>query len=332
MSAYEPSQWGGFPFTQTRIRTDRRLSQVSVNDPGLQDAAEPAAVEPSTAPVGPGQPLPAALRPVMRGARPIGRQDGVRLLPLEAFVWGNGASRHQVRTRPDHVLIWVTGGQAQLHFPRQSAEMQAGDLRHVPAGTAFAVRAGAATTGQVVLISARLAAEVDPPLPDMPSPVRVGGHAAQLETVLRELARESADPGRGALSCLMNLLSLRLGKLVSRPHPEQTPAMPDHPLIDRFLVLAGQRLGSAGSVAELAAELGSSTAALDQACIATRGKRAIDLIHDLQLERAADLLRHTDRPILRIAADLGYSSHAHLARAFVAATGRTPEAFRAQSR
>jgi AraC family transcriptional activator of pobA len=160
----------------------------------------------------------------------------------------------------------------------------------------------------------------------------VGHHATQFKATLRELSVETLDPDAPTLSRLMNLLSLRLRQLLpTRPAEGAEPIAPDHRLIERFLALAGQRLGSGRSVAELAAELRSTTGALDQACMATRGKRAVELIHDLQLERAADLLRSTDRITLRIAADLGYSSHGHFIRAFVAATGRTPDAFRAQS-
>ncbi|WP_256445663.1 helix-turn-helix domain-containing protein [Paracoccus everestensis] len=78
-------------------------------------------------------------------------------------------------------------------------------------------------------------------------------------------------------------------------------------------------------------ESGKPQYALDQACMVARGKRAVEVIHDLKLERAAALLRGTNRPTLHIAADLGYSSHGHFIRAFVAATGRTPDRFRAQS-
>lgn len=113
--------------------------------------------------------------------------------------------------------------------------------------------------------------------------------------------------------------------------PPQPRSCPDHTLIEQFLALAGQRLGSNGTVAELAAELHSTTGALDQACMVARGKRAVEVIHDLKLERAAALLRGTNRPTLHITADLGYSSHGHFIRAFVAATGRTLDRFRAQS-
>lgn len=160
----------------------------------------------------------------------------------------------------------------------------------------------------------------------------VGNHAAQLEATLREIGVETSTSDPGTLSCLVNLLSLRLRQLApDRPDAASETGLPDRPLIDRFLALAQERLGACRSVAELAAELGSSTLLLDQACLAAHGKRAVELVHDLQLECAVRLLRETAHATQRIAAELGYSSHAHFTRAFVAATGRTPEAFRAQS-
>lgn len=331
MSAFGPSQWNGFPFSPSRIRAGRRVADSDVNAPGIPDAPD-AVPDPPTIVTPAAVTAPAALRPALREGRPVGRQQGMRLLPLQAFIWGSRAMPPQPRTRPDHALIWVIEGRMRLDFPRSHVILRAGDLRHVPAGTAFAAIPAAGTQGHVALISASLAARVQPPLPDRGMAAHVGSHTAQLEATLHELALETAKPDAGTLSCLLNLLSLRLGQLQpGRPPEPAAGAAPDLPLIEAFLALAAQRLGSAGSVAELAADLNSTMGALDQACLAARGKRAVDLIHDLRLERAVDLLRHTQRPTLRIAAELGYSSHAHFIRAFVAATGRTPDAFRAQS-
>ncbi|GGF59517.1 hypothetical protein GCM10011402_09440 [Paracoccus acridae] len=330
MSAFGHSRWNGFPFSASRIRTGRQ--DADVNAASIPDASAPLPTDRAAAPVLPVA-SPAAMQPFPRGGRPIGRRQGIRLLPLAAFVWGNRAMPPQPRTRPDHVLIWVTDGRVQLDFPRAHFVLRAGDVRYIPAGTAFAAMPSAGSHGHVALISPSLAAGAEPPLPDRGLAAQAGSHAAQLEATLHELAVEAANPDAGTLSCLINLLALRLGQLQpgrAPDVPETTP--PDLPLIERFVALARQRLGSTRSVPELAAELHSTTAVLDQACQSARGKRAVELIHDLQLESAADLLRNTDLPLSRIAADLGYSSQAHFIRAFVAATGRSPDAFRAQSR
>lgn len=102
-------------------------------------------------------------------------------------------------------------------------------------------------------------------------------------------------------------------------------------MVDRFLALAGGQLGRGQTVADLADAMGITTATLDRACHAARGRRAVDLLNDLRLERAARLLRESRQSPTQIAHDLGYSSLGHFTRAFAAATGRSPEVFRAQS-
>ena len=333
MSAFGHSRWNGFPFSPSRIGQGRDIQDADVTAPFIPVALplSPADDELSMVPAMSVR-LIAGIRPVSRQGRPIGRQQGMRLLPLQAFVWGSRAMPPQPRTRPDHALIWVTEGRVQLDFPREHFILRSGDVRHIPAGTAFAAIPSAGACGHVALISMRLAADAEPPLPERGMSAHVSRHAPQFEATLRELALETTNPDAGTLSCLMNLLSLRLRQLLpSYPAEAPEPVAPDHPLIERFLDLAKQRLGSSGTVAELAAELRTTTGALDHACLAARGKRAVELIHKLQLDRAIDLLRKSDLPTPRIAADLGYSGHAHFIRAFVAATGRTPDAFRAQS-
>ncbi|WP_165455682.1 helix-turn-helix transcriptional regulator [Paracoccus subflavus] len=219
-----------------------------------------------------------------------------------------------------------------MRFSYGETRLRAGELRYIPAGTAFATVPDAGVCGHVALIARRLADTAEPPLPCRAMTVRVGPHGDQIKATLQELAIEKSKANARALSCLINLLSLRLGLLSRGNAPGRAaPNPPDRPLVDRFLDLARQRLGSAQAVAELAADLHSTVALLDQACMAAHGKRAIELIHDLQLECAALLLRNTAQPTHRIAADLGYSSHAHFVRAFAAATGRRPDVFRAQS-
>ncbi len=53
------------------------------------------------------------------------------------------------------------------------------------------------------------------------------------------------------------------------------------------------------------------------------------LANAARLQRATELLRHTNGSITRVSAEMGYSSPANFARAFQKATGRTPREFRA---
>lgn len=332
MSVFQHLPWQkGFPFSHGTILAGQHLPNRGVNLPLIVESGPHPVVENPVASVRHNS-FPATVAPVWHDMRQISRHSGIRLLPLEGFTWGSRAKPPQPRTRPEHVLIWVTEGQVHLGFPRDHVVLRAGDLRHIPAGTAFAAVPVAGARGHAVLIAADLVSQATPPFPDRGLAAHVGTQAAQLEATLRELAAETPGSDPAAMACLMNLLSLRLGHLAPpRPRDAPEPGVSDRPMIDRFLALARQRLGESRSVAELAAELGCTTLLLDQACHAAHAKRAVDLIHDLQLECAVDMLRNTARPTQRIADELGYSSHAHFIRAFAAATGRAPDAFRAQS-
>ena len=56
------------------------------------------------------------------------------------------------------------------------------------------------------------------------------------------------------------------------------------------------------------------------------------LVSAARVQRATELLRHTNGSVTRVAAELGYSSPANFARAFRKATGRGPREFRSRGR
>jgi AraC family transcriptional activator of pobA len=263
------------------------------------------------------------------------RKDSLRLFPLGAFTWGSKSHPIHPRTRPDHTLIWVTQGMMRLDLPRQSVLLEAGDVRYIPSGTAFAATPQSGAEGHVLTISPELTTDVDPALPQTMTAGRVDNSGACFLVNLRELVDEAAVPSdRDALSCHLNLLSLRLSRLDhEQDHMgHQLDVTADRPLVDQFLALAERELGTLQTLADTAQDLGTTLTQLDRACQEAKGRRAVELLHELRLERAAELLRHTDKPMGRIAVELGYASQTHLTRAFVQATGRTPEVFRAQFR
>lgn len=346
MSMFGRTDWtAGFPFTSSRLREGARRTPTGagITRAGIEDEGQP------VAPPAP-RPAPGAMRP--RGAaaaratlpevlplpaapparRYTPRQGSLRLLPLGAFFWGSRANPPQPRTRPDHVLIWVTAGRLRLDLPRRGQILVPGEIRYLPAGTAFAARPQSGAEGHVLLLSPEMVAHLDPAMPAAPVAGSVGDQAGPLLVNLTELVTEAArSHDRGGLICHLNMLSLRLSRLEPAPSRDAASAPePDRPLVDRFLALALQDLSPCRTLADLAQELGTTLTALDRACRAARGRRAIDLVNELRLERAAELLRHSEWTSARIAQELGYCSQTHFARAFVAATGRTPDIFRAQ--
>jgi AraC family transcriptional activator of pobA len=273
-------------------------------------------------------------RAPFRSDRIAPQEKELRLLPLAAFLWGSKAMPPRPRTRPDHALVWVTKGRMFLHFPGHSVQMHPGQLQYIPAGTAFATLPGPATGGHVALITRHLAEQAAPSLPRNGFFANVGPHGSQLLATLEDLHAEIEDPSSETTRCLMDLLSLRLRQLEpalpSADGPFEAVPRLDSSLIERFTDLVLARLGENWTIAGLAEELQVSTATLDQAALAAQNCRAIELAHRLRLESAFELLRTTRQSPAQIAARLGYASHAHFARACVAATGRSPEMFRAQ--
>lgn len=261
-----------------------------------------------------------------------GRRIGLRLLPLEDFLWATQAPAACPTTRRDHALIWVTQGLMRLNYPARHHSMTRGMLRFVPAGTAFALHPGAGLRGQVLLLAAPMLNEVEPTFPDHGRDMAVGQGDA-LETLLQRLDDIATNAGSEALLHPALCALSRLLKKLDPPGPANARSSggdAEQPLIDRFMALADARLCDGATIADLAGELGCSSATLDRACFDAYGKRAVELLHDLRLERAIDLLRHSNGHPAQIALALGYTSHAHFTRAVIAATGRRPEVFRAR--
>lgn len=234
MSNLERTSWkDGFPFFHNPFwqalakgTGGSDLSRMRVLDAHIPEGHALKAAYPSVPPAPPGamprrspvDALPPGAR--LQAQRPVGRQSGLRLLPLESFIWGSRGQPPRPRTRPDHILIWVTAGQMHLDFPRDHHLMGADTIRVVPAGTAFAAVPQPGLAGHALLIAPDLLRDVDPPLPFTPLsvPTDEAGHALHL--TLAELGEEAIRPAaRQSLTCLLTLLSLRLSEL--------QPAMPE---------------------------------------------------------------------------------------------------------
>lgn len=294
--------------------------------------------EPRHPPTGPlvtpeaaNSPAPTApLRPY--AGRPQLPDGGLRLLPLDGFHWGGGPRPGMPRTarvRGDHCLIRVTAGTLRLIMPSGAVDHGADSVVFVPAGTAFATQPLPGAAGQVLLMPRQMAERLDVPLP---ARMVVGAGASDAFSAdLSALAARTGDPIAAATAaCRVELISAALQRMAGAPDTG-APARPGgetRSLFDSFTELAGRELGRGRTVADLAQALGTSTAGLDAACRTHRGRSALDVMYDLRLDRARALLVDPAQSLAQIAADLGFTGVAHLNRAFMAATGRTAEAFR----
>ena len=265
------------------------------------------------------------------GRRPAAHRP-LKLLPLASFVWGSDGTPPRPQIRSDHVILWVMSGRVRLRFPARDQTLGAGDLHYIPAGTAFAALPGPDDQGHVAILPRGLAELAWPGLPTATLATEIALEGPRLLTILRDLAA-ATGPDAGGVGLLARCIAGLPPRVRRDSHADALAcSRPDMSLIARFRDLVLSRMGSDQStIAELARDLHCSTGALDRACQATQGCRAIDFVNRLRLERAFQALRDGQESPVRIAERLGYVSHAHFARACVAATGRTPEIFRAQS-
>ncbi|MDO5657742.1 MAG: AraC family transcriptional regulator [Paracoccus sp. (in: a-proteobacteria)] len=272
---------------------------------------------------------------------PVSSQAGpadVRLKPLEAVSWphidGAGLSAGA------HMLLWVQAGQMVLTPTGGAARrtIEAGELCFVPMGGAQGLRPTGRVAGRLLLIGPDMAARLSNPLPDAVISARLSDtDAAALRVNLGQILAFIARQGETARQNLwreVDLIAIRLARLGNDGQPTPVALAPEagldpRPLVRDFLDLVARNPGRGITVADLAGQLEVSAADLDRACLGARGKRALDLIYDLRMERAFDALKNSAAPAQAIARDLGFTSYAHFCRVFVQETGRLPDAYRA---
>lgn len=110
---------------------------------------------------------------------------------------------------------------------------------------------------------------------------------------------------------------------------QSAPRLPK-PKLDRVLKAVEERLREPLSVEQLAAVAGLSRARFAAAFVATMGQTPMAYVRARRLETVRSALEAGETDLARLAARCGFSSHAHMTRAFGAAFGLTPSAYRAR--
>lgn len=269
------------------------------------------------------------LRPY--AGRPLPPAAGARVLPLDGFHWGGGPRRGTPRTervRGDHVLLRVVAGSLRIIMPAEAEDHGPGSVVFVPAGSAFGTLPLPGAAGQVLLIPRDLAGRLSVPLParKLAGAETDGAFAAHLGA----LAEGGNAAAPASALARIELISAALQRLAALPAAARRAptGRAERELFDAFLELAERELGRGRTLSDLAEALGSNIAGLDSACRTHRGCSALAVTYALRLDRARAMLVDRSCPLTQIAEELGFTSVAHLNRAFMSATGRPAEAFR----
>ncbi len=99
------------------------------------------------------------------------------------------------------------------------------------------------------------------------------------------------------------------------------------PVVERARTLLASQFASSISLAELAQQVGVSSAYLSRAFRAATGETLHAFREDLRLRRSLDLLPDARGDFTRVALELGYSSHSHFSSRFHRHFGITPTEF-----
>lgn len=102
------------------------------------------------------------------------------------------------------------------------------------------------------------------------------------------------------------------------------------PRMERLVEFIEAHLGDDLSLDALAAEAGISPLYLVRAFKASIGQSPHRYVVERRVERAKDLLRRTDAPVVDVALAAGFSSQSHLSAWFLRLVGVTPAAYRRQ--
>lgn len=105
------------------------------------------------------------------------------------------------------------------------------------------------------------------------------------------------------------------------------PAALACPVVERARTLLASQFASTISLAELAQQVGVSSAYLSRAFRAATGETLHAFREDLRLRRSLDLLPDSRGDFTRVALELGYSSHSHFSSRFRRHFGITPTEF-----
>jgi AraC family transcriptional regulator len=157
---------------------------------------------------------------------------------------------------------------------------------------------------------------------------------SQLEAIgmmlLAELQQDNLG-GRLYLESLSNILAVHL----LRQYAATKPTLPiyegglsQHQLV-KVLDYINDRLDQEIKLADLAALLDMSQFHFSHLFKQSIGTSPHQYLLQQRIERAKQLLKHTERSIMDIAFACGFSSHSHLSKQFRQLTGTTPKAYRA---
>jgi len=148
--------------------------------------------------------------------------------------------------------------------------------------------------------------------------------------ILRALRDGTAGDGL-YIDTMAQMIAVHLARTYSSRSQPERPAPRDglsKPRVRRLVEYIEEHLGGDLSLDALAAEADISPLSVPRVFKAALGQSPHRYVVSRRVERAKDLLRQTDAPVVDVALASGFSSQSHLSNWFLRIVGVTPAAYR----
>jgi len=163
------------------------------------------------------------------------------------------------------------------------------------------------------------------------------GNNPGLAIPVNQILQEIANPSLGSRAMLRALLQQAMIALMRRKMQTSDLEVAwmqtlRDPRLWSVLTYMMKTPGDDHSLETLAEQAGMSRSTLAQRFSDACGSGPMELVRELRMQKAAELLVRTDLPVKRISAEVGFQSRTAFARAFVAATGLPPRSYRRENK
>ncbi|MEU2563598.1 AraC family transcriptional regulator [Streptomyces longispororuber] len=257
--------------------------------------------------------------------------------------WAGGAGLSRRVHRIDfHVLLFFRRGPVRHTVDFAEYEAGAGDILWIRPGQVHSFSATDEYTGTALtmqpgflpraIVEATGLYRYDRPPLLHPGAEQRAALAASLEQVEREYLDTSTLPPSLHTSVLRHALTalmLRVAHVSAQAAADECRPQPDT-TFTRFRAAVEQGFTTNHSVSAYADELGYSRRTLVRAVRAATGQTPKGFIDRRVVLEAKRLLAHTDLPVGRIGAAVGFADSANFSKFFQQHTGVTPAGFRAE--
>lgn len=161
--------------------------------------------------------------------------------------------------------------------------------------------------------------------------------ASGLLVLVDTLMREVSEPRVGSRALIRALLlqaviAMMRDRIATQDSTMDWMAALRDPTIWKALSAMLDNPGKSHSVESLADAAGLSRAAFARRFAEAYGAGPMELLRDLRVRKAGELLRNTELPVKRVAETVGFSSRSAFSRTFEATSGQSPSAFRKDAR